>query len=273
MGVVWVVLITVLILSYLLWGNKNSLEKFEEEGAQPISKKSAIITKLIPLELLGLFWAFLHPLNLIMPPAIRPIGFVPAQKIQFGLLPKYFLNSLELIPRRLGESYFMAGYKEIFAPTALVVTIGVTLLALLILTSRKSKNRLTLLLASIIFFIAMSLIEAHNWGKWPEFWLGRYQLPLLLPLIFLYLLKLTFKGIKILILLLTFFIFASTYSAYENLARYQVGIRGGLPNSFFLPVDLLSWVSLGCIILMLITGLLITLKTYQENIINGDEDL
>lgn len=261
MGVFWVPSIFILVIIFGLYGSSTNSSLVLERSKKQLKRLLFLGLKLTPLLSAGLLWVLTHPLDVTMPPMIRPKGFTPATSFSFETFPGFFVNSLSLIPKRLNESYFMAGYKEIFAPWFLSLVISLSLIYLILITINKNKKYFLTVFLFIIFFITMSLIEAHNWGKWPEFWLGRYQLPLLLPLLFLMLKDIVLNKKWVIMLILNLFIFGSIYSAYENFARYQVGIVNGIPNSLFLPFDLLGYISYLFIACMTICGLLITVKT------------
>ena len=263
MGVFWVLAIFSLLSIYGFYAsNKSTL--ILERSKKEFMRIASTLLKLVPLLSGGLIWVLLHPLDVTMPPMIRPKGFTPATSFNFDTFPGFFVNSLALIPKRLNESYFMAGYKEIFSPWFLSVAIGLSIIYLIILSNKTLKNYIFTILLFIAFFITMSLIEAQNWGKWPEFWLGRYQLPILIPMLYILLKDLVHIKKWVIMFIINLFILGSIYSAYENFARYQVGIVNGIPNSFFLPNDFLGYLSYLLIACMTICGLLITVKTNKH---------
>lgn len=269
MGVLWVVLITLLIFTYnyySIYGVKKEIIKDTGKVGFGYKKISLMLS---PLLAGGLLWVLTHPLDLIMPQMMRPQGFTPAQKFEFSTMPGFFLDSLSLIPQRLNESYFMAGYKEIFVPDFITFVTAITLISAFFFSNLTRKNIVFSLSVLFAFFIGMSLIEAHNWGKWPEFWLGRYQLPLLLPILFLLLREIGLKSKLIALLTINIFTFSSIYAAYENLARYKVGLNNWLPNSIFIAKDFLGIVTYIFITLMFLFAILITFKVNE--LINGWE--
>lgn len=180
---------------------------------------------LVPSVFISTAYHLTHPHG-----AASPAGYIPVADDNFKYYFDGFITSLENLPRHLRESYGVLGWLDTPAPVIVTMTFYFFYLYLIFIMHVVVKYDLSVLLL-IIFSntVLISLLELILWHDWPNWWQGRYSLPLLAMSFWSFYLKAklppssALKNISFIILILNLGVLL------ENLARYSFGLNWFFP--------------------------------------------
>ena len=180
----------------------------------------------LPGILFGITWRMTNPSFLDFP------DYTPVKVINYiSFYIESFLRSINLIPLRLEQSWGVLGWLDT-APSPLI-WLFVTIFWTFFLTNNlalKRRSMLFKILPLAAIFLIFSVIEASGYQQWPNWWQGRYQLPMLGAAV-LILSKKTSRNFGIAgFVLLQYSILCNLYMLILNFARYNWGIEQGLPS-------------------------------------------
>ncbi len=202
-----------------------------------------------PALLIGLLWRALYTT-----PPLPEIVRIDSIKSVFEV----FIQILSLIPERIRQAYGVLGWLDTSAPSYIYnfVYLVFLIFTLLVLRTIKWRERFFFLAMISILLLIPSLIEVGQWRYWPNFWQGRYSLPVFTALALVTFGKMNKKSSKFFFSLGLFNIFISALFVYINLLRYTYGIQDGYPIRFDSATGLpREWI--------LLTGILMTLLAIQ----------
>ena len=198
--------------------------------------KLRVILAVTPGISFGIYWRLVHPTFLDWP------GYVPEKVDNQALyLIESFLRSINLIPTRLEQSWGILGWLDTHPLQIVWFLVVVFWSWFLLSTLADSFSRMVRPLIFVFStLILISILEASANQQWPEWWQGRYQIPVFgaLLLLMLKLVKVKFglSGYMLFIMTILF----NSYMLVLNFARYNWGVQNGLPvnvldNSFSMP--------------------------------------
>ncbi len=194
-------------------------------GFKPLFANLKALIPLVPSVLISTAYHLTHPHG-----AASPAGYVPVANDNFKYYFDGFITSLENLPRHLRESYGVLGWLDTPAPVIVTIAFYFLFFYLIFVMQDVAKFDLSVLLL-IIFSntVLISLLELILWHDWPNWWQGRYSLPLLAMSFWSFYLKAklppssTIKKITFIILILNLGVLL------ENLVRYSFGLNWFYP--------------------------------------------
>lgn len=188
--------------------------------------------------------SLLRHLNMIAPPMIvaiiyhfthphktgSPAGYVPVENDDFRFYFDGFITSLENLPTHLRQSYGVLGWLD--TPAPVFITLVFYFIYLIVISDLHKLSKISFSATTLLLFgntVLISLLELIAWHEWPNWWQGRYSLPLLAMTFWIFFLRAN-KGKNDLIRISTFLvIMMHLILIIENLFRYSFGIIGFFP--------------------------------------------
>ncbi len=159
-----------------------------------------------------------------------PTGYVPVENDNFRFYLDGFLTSLENLPLHLRQSYGVLGWLD--TPAPVFVTVVFYFIYLIVISDLHKFSKISFSATMLLIFgntVLISLLELIAWHEWPNWWQGRYSLPLLAMTFWIFYLR-TNKANNRLIRVSAFVvILMHLVLVIQNLFRYSFGIIGFFP--------------------------------------------
>ena len=184
------------------------------------------LTIIVPSIIVAVIYHFTHPHK-----TGSPGGYVPVENDDFRFYLDGFITSLENLPTHLRQSYGVLGWLD--TPAPVFVTLVFYFIYLVVISDLHKFSKISFNATIILFLgntVLISLLELIAWHEWPNWWQGRYSLPLLAMTFWIFFLRAN-KGTNDLIRVSTFLvILMHLMLTIENLFRYAFGIIGFFPS-------------------------------------------
>lgn len=186
-----------------------------------------------------------------------PTGYVPYDQPTKLFYFQGFISSMENFPKHLWESYGVLGWLD--TPAPLTIVTGYFLLAIILATTIVKRMHLPKLTIAIMLFGVwplISILEMLAWNAWPNWWQGRYSLPLLASSLWFLILNSHSITEKFAVKFSGLCILGASIVSLENLFRYSFGLQGYLPRRLVDPAvgDQEFFMSMFCIVACLSFG-------------------
>jgi hypothetical protein len=159
-----------------------------------------------------------------------PGGYVPVENDNFRFYLDGFITSLENLPTHLRQSYGVLGWLD--TPAPVFVTLVFYFLYLIVISDLHKFSKISINSTILLIFgntVLISLLELIAWHEWPNWWQGRYSLPLLAMTFWIFYLRANNNKSDLIRVSAFVVIFMHLILIIENLFRYSFGIIGFFP--------------------------------------------
>lgn len=232
---VWLTIITLFAYLDFSFENRFNLKTFLR-----------VVSIILPGIMLGLLWKI--KASVVTLPTV-------VQLDSFADLVRIAIQILSMIPVRTTQMFGVLGWLDTRAP---LVVYQVIFLLLTFVTWRilKTADRKSLFSWVIFILVTVSvpvILEIPQWTYWPNFWQGRYTLPMFASLLLILLGGVRKTNYKLVRNLGLICMFSSAFFVYLNFLRYSFGLNGdGFPTRFDSNPGLpLNWILATCLFLIL----------------------
>ena len=160
-----------------------------------------------------------------------PGGYIPVENDNFRFYLDGFITSIENLPLHLRQSYGVLGWLD--TPAPVIITITFYLIYTIVICDL---NRIAKVKSSAIFLlifansILISMLEMIAWHDWPNWWQGRYSLPLLAITFWFFYLRANPSKSNLIRIATFLTVVMHLILIFENLLRYSFGIVGFFPT-------------------------------------------
>lgn len=181
---------------------------------------------LFPSMILAAGWNLTHKPGLLVLP-----NHVGQSDIGFNNYISWMLQSLNLMPEYFRQMVGVLGWGDVaISPFVSLIWIFVFAFVIGVNVSRIARPWIFGTIAGIGLVIFPALIETIYWNSWPAWWQGRYELPFLVPLLILVLLR-NEEGKNMIVYLFGFSLFVKVYMQVFAFLRYGYGLSDlGFPK-------------------------------------------
>ncbi len=192
-----------------------------------------------------------------------PAGYVPVENDNFRFYLDGFITSLENLPVHLRQSYGVLGWLD--TPAPVFVTVVFYFLYLIVISDLHKLSKISFSATMLLIFgntVLISLLELIAWHEWPNWWQGRYSLPLLAMIFWIFYLRANNNKNELIRVSTFVVILMHLILILENTFRYSFGIIGFFPTRLTDPA--IGEVRFNLAILSLVTSIIVAVYLFLK---------
>lgn len=218
LGFVWLILIFGIVVI-----NLNLFKK--------IYTFTSVLSSIAIIQIPAFFWFISHPEKSVIP------GLTAASSESLiNQLPQNIIHSVLSLHEKYKQSWGVLGWLDTRPPNTIYILVGVLFSFFLykLLRDNAQNWKVVLFTALSLNFIIITF-ESYKWNVWPNWWQGRYGLPILVCAVLSLLINgnqvYKVKNLRALILII---IAGNTFMLYLNFYRYKFGLWNTIQLQNFL---------------------------------------
>lgn len=193
-----------------------------------------------------------------------PGGYIPVENDNFRFYLDGFITSLENLPTHLRQSYGVLGWLD--TPAPVIVSVLFYFIYLIVISDLHKLSKISFNATVLLIFgntVLISLLELIAWHEWPNWWQGRYSLPLLAMTFWIFYLRANNDKNDLIRVSTLVVILMQLILIIENLFRYSFGIIGFFPTRLTDPAigEVRFNLAILSLIVSIIVGVYLFLKT------------